>query len=545
MAEFHHQLGFNEYVHFQKFILKHSGLNFPENRRHELEKGIMQALANAPQGIQSVDSYYRFLNQPGVAEAQVELERLINILTIGETHFFRNCAQFDALATQVLPALIAQKREAAALVSQNSEPVPQLRIWSAGCATGEEPYSVAMLLRELIPDIDKWRILILGTDINADSLAKAREGVYREWSFREEKAKAKRQIFFQQQGAQYQLSDAVRQQVTFARHNLIEDDFPSPYNNIVAMDLILCRNVTIYFSEETTEQLIKKFYATLIDGGWLLVGHSEPSLTAYNDFQAHTFPKAILYKKSSQPLPQHSNGSFSEQVGNGLVSKGTTRPFQTSRLNDRNITRRLNQTTARLNVPQTGLLGQQSATARFRNTALLRESTVESEKDVSQRYEEAKRLLQGGQAAQAIKILLVLVSENKKFVPAYYLLARAYADMGQVLKARAWGQQAIKYDSLNPKAYYILALIDENDGRFEHALENFKKMIYIDTNNPLPYFHLAALYQKAGQVELAQRSLNSCIRILQMLPGDKVLPESGERVDWLLQMAQKMMTEKR
>lgn len=130
-------------------------------------------------------------------------------------------------------------------------------------------------------------------------------------------------------------------------------------------------------------------------------------------------------------------------------------------------------------------------------------------------------------------------------MPAYYLLARAYADMGQVLKARAWGQQAIKYDSLNPKAYYILALIDENDGRFEHALENFKKMIYIDTNNPLPYFHLAALYQKAGQVELAQRSLNSCIRILQMLPGDKVLPESGERVDWLLQMAQKMMTEKR
>lgn len=539
-TEILYQLGYGQYVSFQKFISQHSGLHFPENRRSELEKGILKALSAAPDGITNVESYYAYLNQSGVKEAKVELDRLINILTIGETHFFRNNAQFDALATHVLPKLIAQKREAAALVSRNSEPVPQLRIWSAGCATGEEPYSIAILLRELIPDIEKWRIFILGTDINADSLARACAATYREWSFREDEAKSKRQIYFKQEGNQYHLNDAIRRQVTFTQHNLIEDDFPSAGNGIVAMDLILCRNVTIYFSQETTQQLIKKFYNTLVDEGWLLVGHSEPSIIAYQDFHSCSYPKAILYQKARRPAPPYIGGEYS-----GNIDSKPNLPLPTSKLIDRNLTRRLEQTKTRLAIPQTGLLNQQIPVfPKLGKTAMLRESIAEVKKAAAEHYEEAQLLLLQGKAEKAVQILEAIIAQDERYVPAYSLLAHVHADLGQYLQARSWSQRAIKYDSLNPKAYYILALMDVNDGFLKQAINNFKKMIYIDANNPLPHFHLAILYRKEGQTEMSQHALDNSIKILQKLPADAVLPESGESVGWLLQMAREMWAER-
>ena len=125
------QLGDTDYLRFQKFVSKHSGLHFSENRRGELEKGLMEALENAPAGITGLESYYAFLVQSGDKQVERELARLINILTIGETHFFRNTAQFEALANYVLPGLIAKKREAANQITPNGPGVPQLRIWIA------------------------------------------------------------------------------------------------------------------------------------------------------------------------------------------------------------------------------------------------------------------------------------------------------------------------------------------------------------------------------------------------------------------------------
>lgn len=498
----------------------------------------MEALANAPNGITTVDSYFAFLSQGNGYSAQLELERLINILTIGETHFFRNTAHFEALANHVLPSLIAKKREAANQLSPNAPGVPQLRIWSAGCSTGEEPYSIAMLLRELIPDIEKWRIFILGTDINANSLTRAREAVYRDWSFREPRAKVRRAIYFEQDGPHYRLRDDIRRQVTFTQHNLVEDEFPSLHNGIAAMDLIICRNVTIYFSQEITQQLIKKFYATLVDDGWFLVGHSEPSILFYQEFQAHTFPKAIFYQKQNR-----SNFSQGDVVAARKSDGRLKIPPQTSRLTDPQITKRLKQATARLNLVQTGMLSQ-AAPNKLGSTTLLREAVPETEKSAARLYEEAQLLVVQGRAEKAALILENLLTENEHYAPAFSLLARVYADMGQYTLARSWCQRAITKDSLNAKAYYILALLDENDGLLGQAIENFKKIIYIDAHNPLPHFHVAVLYHKKGQVELSQHALRNSIKLLQKLPQDEILPESGESVGWLLQSAQEMLKEK-
>ncbi len=258
-----HLFGYGDYLRFRELVLSRSGLNFTEKKRIDLELGLSKALQDAPDGITDLSAYYTYLTQTASPQVQTEMDRLINLLTIGETHFFRDEAQFDALALNVLPALIARKRAEANAVGSAPPGVPQLRLWSAGSASGEEPYSLAILLRELIPDpveIKRWRILILATDINHNALARARKATYTDWSFRETRAKSIRQLHFTRQDKGYQLHDNIRHMVTLAHHNLIEDDFPAPHNSTTAMDLIFCRNVTVYFTEETTRRPAEKFH---------------------------------------------------------------------------------------------------------------------------------------------------------------------------------------------------------------------------------------------------------------------------------------------
>ena len=192
------KLGYGDFLRFRNLVLERSGLYFPEKRRASLEVGLFKALAATTsftsEGGYDLDDYYNLLRDKNNPTGKVELERLIHTLTIGETHFFRDEAQFNALATHVLPELITRKRAAAAAIGPAVK--PQLRIWSAGCATGEEPYSIAILLTELLPDIDQWHILILATDINQESLVRARQAHYSDWSFREARAKTLRFSYF-------------------------------------------------------------------------------------------------------------------------------------------------------------------------------------------------------------------------------------------------------------------------------------------------------------------------------------------------------------
>ena len=317
------KLGYGDYLRFRELVLERSGLHFPEKRRANLEAGLFKALAASAllvsEGGYNLDGYYELLRDKNNPTGKAELERLLHTLTIGETHFFRDEAQFNALATYVLPELIARKRAAAAAVGPGIN--PQLRIWSAGCATGEEAYSIAILLSELLPDIDRWHILILATDINQESLDRARQAHYSDWSFREARAKALRPNYFTYNptsnarfdSGRYLLRDDIRQMVTFTSLNLIEDDYPAIHNNTISMDLILCRNVTIYFTEAATRQVVKRFYEALENSGWLAVGHAEPSLTIYRAFQTRTFPNTVLYQKTGQPQPWPDNWEWLDE----------------------------------------------------------------------------------------------------------------------------------------------------------------------------------------------------------------------------------------
>jgi chemotaxis protein methyltransferase CheR len=260
---------------FSRLVQERFGLFFSDKRRVELERGVLYAFAAT--NCASLDEFYYLLHDP--ASTTLLEERLVNALTICETHFFRDAAQFDAIRQHVLPQIIERRRS-----------LRTLRIWSVGCASGEEPYSIAILLRELIPNVDEWSITILGTDINTQALERARRAVFSEWAFREDLARQMQSVYFTKQENGYALSSEIRRMVTFNRLNLMEDRYPSYATNTTFMDLILCRNVTIYFPLEVTQQVIDRLHSAQTDGGWLVVGHSEPSLNTYRRYQVRNYP---------------------------------------------------------------------------------------------------------------------------------------------------------------------------------------------------------------------------------------------------------------
>src|SRR6266404_3668794 len=215
-----------------------------------------------------------------------ELDELIAEVTIGETHFFRHREHFEALRNLVLPDLIAQNRAHR-----------RLRIWCAGCADGPEPYSLAILLkREMSCELLGWEVAILGTDINRRSLARAREGKFEEWAFRSTPEELKR-VCFLKEGGLWSIAPEYKECVSFQYHNLVEHSFPSVVNNLFCFDLIVCRNVMIYFGPDGMQRTILRFHNCLVPGGWLLVGPSEPNMTQFSPFRAVNAPGVTLYQK--------------------------------------------------------------------------------------------------------------------------------------------------------------------------------------------------------------------------------------------------------
>lgn len=266
-------------------IARSIGLHFPPERRADLQRGFAGAAMEL--GFESAASCAEWLvnTQP----TSVQLHTLASHLTIGETYFFRERKTFDALESHVLPTLM--RRRAAER---------RLRVWSAACATGEEPYSLAILLRQLLPRWEQWNVTILATDINERFLQKAVTGVYGEWSFRDTTPEFRQQYFKRTAEGRYEILPEIRDSVTFAPLNLVQDGFPSLATDTNAMDLILCRNVLIYFTPAHTRTLVGKLWQALAPEGWLAVSPSECSQTMFSRFATENFPGAILYRRGER-----------------------------------------------------------------------------------------------------------------------------------------------------------------------------------------------------------------------------------------------------
>ena len=216
----------------------------------------------------------------------------IQSLTIGETYFFRHKPHFDLLRQEILPALIAPRR---------LQPRPWLRLWSAGCASGEEAYSLAILVRELIPDLADWSVVILGTDLNAEALALARRGSYPLWSFRDTDP-AVIGAYCEAKGNRFVVREDLRRAVTFAPLNLVDPGFAAATAG--GMDVIMCRNVTMYFSRDAARRVARHLTDCLNPGGWLFVGPSEPDATVFAGLEGLSRPGTTVYRRPPREEPR-------------------------------------------------------------------------------------------------------------------------------------------------------------------------------------------------------------------------------------------------
>ena len=290
---------------FQRLLADQMGLHFGPERWPDLRRGLEAASRDF--GYRDAGDCLAWLAAAPFSHRQIEV--LANHLTIGETYFFRDRRSWEILETEVLPDLVRSRR----LRDR------RLRLWSAGCATGEEAYSLAILLTRTIADWRDWAITLLATDVNASSLARALDGVYGEWSFRDAPPWLKDGYFRQVENSRYRLESWVRQLVTFAPLNLAGDHYPSLLNNTNAMDLIVCRNVVMYFSPSQAQRVLSQMQQCLVAGGWLVGTATESAYLAAIGLTPVRFPGGVLYRKDdAKAVAVSARVPLAERNGTGV-----------------------------------------------------------------------------------------------------------------------------------------------------------------------------------------------------------------------------------
>ena len=450
------------------------GLHFPKERWRDLRRGVESARAEL--GFSDTASCVRRLISAPVTEREVEI--LASHLTIGETYFLRDSNAFEALEARVFPELISSRGETAR----------RLRLWSAGCCTGEEPYSLAMLLDRSIPERESWNVTLLATDINPRFIRKAREGVYREWSFRDSPGWIRDAYFKKRRDGSYEVRPGIRRSVMFSHLNLAGDAYPSLETNTNAMDVILCRNVLMYFTAERARRVVERLSRSLVEGGWLIVSPTELSAARVPSLVPVEFPGMIALRKNSAASQRET------------------------------ITKNLAPALA---------LAEESGLARHAHRSGLGaaprpepRSKAEPRAGASAQSE-AKEADQAGAASQ---------------------LARARANEGRLAEALEWCERAIAADRLDPAGHYLHAGILQELGQGERAVEALKRALYLEPGFALAHFVLANLRLSLGRRREAIKDFENASALLRGRPRDEPVPESegltagrlGDIVDSLL-----------
>jgi len=391
------------------------------------------------------------------AGGQAELFRaFVARLTIGETHFFRIAPQIAALRDVVFPQLLAARAR-----------VRRLACWSAGCSTGEEPYTLAIILRELLAETPDWQLRLLGTDLSEPALTLARRAHYREWSFRETPPWV-RERYFTRAGDDWLLDERVRRMVTFAPLNLVDAPFPSPGAS-GSFDLILCRNVMIYFSHAVAHRLYGRFVAALAPDGWLIVGPSDPTPPPGLGLEGVYLPGAVLWRRTAAVVPAPASGPNSSEP------------------------------------------------ARRRTDPLVSPSPV-----TSVPVRPGSRPLPPVATRAAARVSAPLAAPA---TPVDELAAaRALLKRGERVAGRAALQAQVERAPLAEVAHRLHGLLALEEGDYGTALASLRRATFLAADDPLAQFGLGRVYRALGDEQRAVAAFRHARRILAALADDATVP---------------------
>jgi chemotaxis protein methyltransferase CheR len=404
----------------------------------------------------------------GATLARSDIETLARHLTTGETYFFRDSKVFEFFERTILPEIASNRRQR------------RIRVWSAGCATGEEAYSIAISIQKAILDWKRWKITLMATDIHTRLIERARAGVYRQWSFRNCPDHIKH-LYFTRRGDGFEIHPSIRQMVSFDYLNLAEDTYPSLATGTNAMDVIFCRNVLMYFDEEATRRAIDSFHRCLVDGGWLVTGATDAPSNFYSRFHRVTLQGATVYRKTESAPAEHAPRASLPRIEIEFIPP-PQRPVE----------------------------------RRERKEIPVAENPVDA----------ARRFYDEGRYAEAIRELEGTLSRRIPGSETIALAARCLANEGRLEEAREWCEKALSVDKLNSSLHYLLAAVAEEEGKAEEAMRALSRALYIDADFVMAHFKLGSLHLRAGRREESRRHFQNATKLLSSLGDDELLPES-------------------
>lgn len=478
-----HGLGYGpmseaELTLFQEYLLTHSGLHFDQSNIKILERGLQRRMRAI--GAKDYGAYFHYLEKHG--ENRQEQKKLLGLLTVGETYFFRCLAHFDALIHHVLPELIVRNR------TQRS-----LRIWSAGCSTGEEPYTLAMLLCEHFPQLADWNVQILGTDINKVAIRRASEGSYGPRALRVTDA-VYREKYFQRVGNTYVVDTRIRDMVHFTYLNLQTGAFPSTDNDTSDIDILFCRNVMIYFRLGTTRCIVEKFSRCLRPEGYLFLGHAETLINISDRFQR-----------------QHQAGGFYYQLRTGApADKPPALPCLPTPVDAVRPPPISPQTSPPVPPPVLPLPAAEPPAPDLQDLFIRAEQEFNREnfRTASHSYDTILRHIPRHVGAMV----------GKGFI---------LANEGLYEQALEACTQALAVDDLHPEVYFLRGLICELQSDLQGAVSEYRKALLLDMEFIMPHYNLSKIFWRMGRPRDARRELNNTVRLLEKAADEAIIPHSG------------------
>ncbi|MDA1192167.1 MAG: tetratricopeptide repeat protein [Candidatus Poribacteria bacterium] len=453
---------------WRRLINERLGLRIGKKEDTTLRRTIHERVSVT--GLVEAANYLDFLSKETPA-SELEWETLAGRLTINETYFFRDARQFDVFRTILVPQRIRERQRE-----------KTLRIWSAGCSTGEELYSIAILLDLHIPELADWNVTLLGTDVNPENVRRARDGRYREWSFRGVDARVREQ-YFQGDGKEWRVIDRIRKRVRFEVSNLVADAIPDPLNEIHSMDVILCRNVFIYFDSATVRTVAERMIRTLMPGGYLVTGHAELYAQLLDGIDTIHHPGSLVYQREMPLL-----------AGSTRVAKPVERRSEEPKPSRDVVVR-----------------PQPKSNAKPRVVA---EPTLT----------EAQGLAARGSYRAAVELVEPLLKNPTPPFEAHYLLAECYAHLGRREDAAAQCKRALERDPLSAKTYFLLAKIAEDADDQGNARTYLEKVLYLDAAFTGAYIDLGSALKRSGETTRALRLWETATGLLSSPLRDGKVP---------------------
>ncbi|CAO3402007.1 CheR family methyltransferase [Azospirillum palustre] len=416
--------------------------------------------------VTTVAGYLAALEAEGPGGA--EYQGLINELAVGETFFFRYIEQFDALRAVAIPECIRR--------NQSSR---LLRIWSAGCSIGPEAYTVEILLKQhFASQLEGWQVHIVGTDINNAFLEQARRGAYGDWAVRGLSPDTL-EACFDRQDRLWSVKPKYRQWTTFMPFNLVEGAIPSYPHGIGHFDIILCRNVMIYFDEATRHRLLGNLHKALADGGWLVVGHAEAGPQMNELFIPVSVPGATLYRKQAEP-----------PVTAAVSRKATPSPAAAAQTLAA-APRRAARTPAKPAPRSAADAASQSVGPQSRSPASP-QSASPSSASPSSGVPAPPDAAETGERSSQLEACLARVEAQR----------------------------------LDPAAHFQLGLVEEELGVGD-PVAAFKRALYLDPRFVLADYHLALAYWRRGRLVPAQRHFRNAREALENRADGEAVTEGG------------------